>query len=712
MAISPPSSSTSAGAAAVTVGAGACVGVAVGSGVDVGAGITVGSGARVAVGVGATAGAGAAVGAGAGIAVGVGCDACVDVGRGVGMAVGSGLGVTAVHGDVRPESSALTLRGLYASLPQPPTYPEKGSSLKKGGKVEMINGFTARRFLVLPLLALGLALVAACGSDDAQPAEAPTAATPEPTQASEPAPTAEPKVDRVVFGMVPVSVEHNTPGKEGPPNNIQLAVMYEYLVGMDPVTGAYIPQLATDWSVEPDGKSLRFKLRKGVRFHGDWDEFTAKDVQHTWQDITAEDSKAGNSSLFRRDVESVEIVNDYEVVFRNTVADADLMPAIAQLGQSLLIQSKAHFDQDGVPTLVTPPIVGTGPYLFDNREQTRYVRFKQVPYDHWRITADFPEIELRFLSEASTRLGALLTNEIHITNVPEDLLPQAIGAGMKVVQGNVPGLRTALRPRCCFLEPATLETRGKLATTTEYKYPDTPLLDVRVRKALNKAIDRDAINQAFFGGKAQIMYLNPHHPTRLGWDPSWETRFPAEYGYDPDAAKALLAEAGYSPSNPLNTNLHVINLSSYSGSEDVVEAIGGYWRDIGVQPDLVSMDRAERTAKHRSFEFKNDWMIYQTSSHITLSYRVHRTSHPPRGGSMEIPEVDSLFTTIRQTLDLEEQDRLLRELGNVAFPLHMDIPLFWLTAEVVVNGDIVSDYVFPGSISGTWTHLENIRAAR
>ena len=79
---------------------------------------------------------------------------------------------------------------------------------------------------------------------------------------------------------------------------------------------------------------------------------------------------------------------------------------------------------------------------------------------------------------------------------------------------------------------------------------------------------------------------------------------------------------------------------------------------------------------------------------------------------MEIPEVDSLFTTIRQTLDLEEQDRLLRELGNVAFPLHMDIPLFWLTAEVVVNGDIVSDYVFPGSISGTWTHLENIRAAR
>ncbi|SVC64690.1 uncharacterized protein METZ01_LOCUS317544, partial [marine metagenome] len=285
-----------------------------------------------------------------------------------------------------------------------------------------------KRLLLLPLLAIGLALLVACSSDDDQPTAAPTtAAAAAPTAA--PTEVPEPKVKRVIFGMVAPSEEYNTPGKAGPPANTQLAVMYEFLVGMDPVTGGYIPQLATDWNVEPDGVSLRFKLREGVRFHGDWGEFTAKDVQHTMQDIMAEDSKAGQSSLFRRDVERVEIINDHEVVFHNNIADADLMPAIAQLGISLLLQSKAHFDSGGLPTLADPPLAGTGPYQFLDREQTRFIRFEKVPYDHWRMTPDFQELELRWLNEASTRLASLLTDEIHLSIIPEDSLPQAVSTG-------------------------------------------------------------------------------------------------------------------------------------------------------------------------------------------------------------------------------------------------------------------------------------------
>ena len=75
--------------------------------------------------------------------------------------------------------------------------------------------------------------------------------------------------------MVPVSTEHNTPGKSGPPTNVQNNPMYEYLIGMDPVTGAWVPELATEWSIEPDNASIRFKLRKGVPFHDGWGEMTA-----------------------------------------------------------------------------------------------------------------------------------------------------------------------------------------------------------------------------------------------------------------------------------------------------------------------------------------------------------------------------------------------------------------------------------------------------
>lgn len=80
--------------------------------------------------------------------------------------------------------------------------------------------------------------------------------------------------------------------------------------------------------------------------------------------------------------------------------------------------------------------------------------------------------------------------------------------------------------------------------------PDSPLIDVKVRRALSKAIDRDAVNKAFFGGEGKPQFNSHFGPSRQGWDPSWERRFQEEYGYDQAAARRLLAEAGYGPSKP------------------------------------------------------------------------------------------------------------------------------------------------------------------
>jgi hypothetical protein len=55
---------------------------------------------------------------------------------------------------------------------------------------------------------------------------------------------------------------------------------------------------------------------------------------------------------------------------------------------------------------------------------------------------------------------------------------------------------------------------------------------------------------------------------------------------------------------------------------------------------------------------------------------------------------------------------MLRQIGEIAFTSYQDIPLFWLPPEAMFNPEFVSDYVFPGSVTGTWTHLENIRAAK
>jgi len=593
-------------------------------------------------------------------------------------------------------------------------------------------------------LALVLALAAACSSGDdetttsssgttAEPA-APVAAAAAPTAvgaitavgtpAAASAPIAatggttntapvEAKITRVVFGLTAPQVENFTPAKNGPPDGQPLTPMYEYLVGMDPLTGQLVPQLATEWSVDADGQSWRFKLREDVPFHGGWGEFTAKDVKHTWQQIAADDSQHGNHGSFARFVLDVEIVNDHEVIFRAPSPTADLFILTSQLSQSLLIQSKDHRDATGLPTLATEPTAGTAPYQFKENSEGSFFRYERTSYKHWRMTPDFQELEIRFMPEISTRVAGMLAGEIHLASIPQDNQKQMVDNGMKVVSGNVPGLRTFMAFRCCVREPATIETRNSLPPyDAPYKYPDAPMQDVRVRHAINIAIDRDLLNESFFGGKGGKMFLNSFHPTREGWNPSWEARFEEFYGYDPAKARALLADAGYSESNPYEVELELINLVHYGGSLDVVEGIGGFLSDAGMKVKLITQDAATRRAKSRNFEESNRLVITGTSSHLLLGIRVYAAHSTPRTGNPEFADQDKLFVDIRGTLDAAQQLIWLDEFGEKSYTRYQTVPLFWLPPEAIVNPEIVSDYIFPGAITSTWTHLEFIKAAQ
>ena len=605
------------------------------------------------------------------------------------------------------------------------------------------------RPIVFVGLAMLLAAAFACGTDDsgggstttpattstttmtqeqpAAPAAAPTAvgifsAPAQPSAAAMPVGTApampsggpiEAKIQRVVFGMEPESQEHNTPGRLGPPTNTQNNPMYEYLIGMDPTSGAWVPELATEWSIEPDNASIRFKLRKGVPFHNGWGEMTAKDVRHTWQDITAPDASHGNSSNLRRDVEDVEIVNDYELIFRSPSPNAGLLWILTRQEQSILVQSKDHYDEVGVPDLTKPAIAGTGVYQELERRQGSFVLYERTPYPHWKMTPDFQELEIRWVPEASTRLAGLLAEEIHVTELPDDLEPQAESAGMALAPGNAAGLRAFMGLRYGARCPCTTTTRTTIpALDAPYKYPDAPLFDIRVRRALNQSVDRAAINEAFFSGKGDPMVRNHHHPTRPGWDPSWATRFEEYYGYDPDKARALLAEAGYGPDNPYEIEVQLTQALGWPGGPDVAEAIAGFWRDVGVKTNLVTQDPATYRSQSRNFEFSNRAIISGTSSHILMGTRVYDIAANPRTGAPEIPERDTIYYDIARTLDADKQGDLLRQLGEISFLGYYDIPLFWLAPEAAYNPKYVSTYTFPGSVTGTWTHMEFIRAAQ
>ncbi len=301
-----------------------------------------------------------------------------------------------------------------------------------------------------------------------------------------------------------------------------------------------------------------------------------------------------------------------------------------------------------------------------------------------------------------------MPGEVHVTTLPEDLLPQAEQRGFKIVRGKVPALRTFLNFKCCFLTwPDHRVSDGT------YKYPNSPLMDLRVRKALNRAIDRDAVNKAFFGAKGELIYgFNHVSEVFPGFNPAWKERFPSEYGYDVNAARQLLADAGYGPSNPLKTSLYVNPPSSVSSAQDMLEAIGAYWRAIGVDVDFVQTDSTRWQQLSTTCAHENAIDLTTTSGAPIVAYGFYNSSFIGNCGGYQHADTDASFRKIQQELDTEKHAPYWQELGDRSFELHSNIPLFWLPAEAVLAPSVVADYPWPASISGTWTHVENLKATR
>ena len=580
-------------------------------------------------------------------------------------------------------------------------------------------------FMIVCLMSLVLGAVACSGggSDGAAPAapvvptKQPVAgkmgnitspATPAPAQV-EPAKVAAvaasgPKTERVMLALQKPPAFSNDLAAFGSTSAFQLKPMYEYMIDTDPNTRNLIPGLAKSWQVEPSGSGLRFFLNKDVPFNGgQGGTMTADDVLWTWEDQTREDSIMSFRSLFRR--AKLEVINDYELTLTWPTPDADSLDGIANQVGGMEVSSRADAETLGRKGLLDRPIAGTGPYEFVSRTQESNIVYRKADTPHWRVTPDFQEIEIRWISENSTRMAALLAGEVHITNIGFDQEQHAINAGMEVVSGKVNTMRTYMQMKGVYIKDSKDFTKG-------FKYPDNPLSEHKVRKALNKAINRDAINTAYFYDMATVMKMTHVAETHGAWNPRWGEQFDDQYGFDPAAARTLLKEAGYDYNNPLETNLFVYEVAQYTGGPDVALTIGAMWADIGVKVKFTEWDAAKRRAVGRKLEMNNMIGLGVLIAPPILALRLNHHTSPPRGGSVENLAVEPIFQTAREQLDLKKQNEYLSAAADIIYDEHLSIPLFWVPVHVMVNPEVVDDWIFPGTVSGTYTHMWNIIGVR
>jgi ABC-type transport system substrate-binding protein len=524
----------------------------------------------------------------------------------------------------------------------------------------------------------------------------------------------EAKLQRLKIAVAPLGWDTNLTWLQSRSGMLDKRPALEHLIGIDQNTGAYIPQLAETWEMAPDGKSWKLTLRKGVMFHENWGEFRAQDVRHAIFLITQPESVQTDAGLWRtlmgikktdsidevaKKVEQhVEIVDAHTVIIHTELVAPELVDTLSAKSD-LVMESKARWDAGG-KELYTQKVIGTGPFEFVERKVGSHVLYKRVT-NHWRQTPEVEELEFRWVPEGVTRLATLITGEVHIADVDRALQQDAVAKGMKIVTST----QTAIAHEWLF--------GGMYFATPEKLGAKAPFMDKRVRQAMNMAINRQAVSEAILGGKTQPMRVTRFHAqedTALWpgiYNPAWDQQFEELYGYNPAKAKTLLQEAGYGAG--FEFTLYIYTLPGLTEIIDIGQALALDWQAVGLSPKLVEIEFTRVREQYRTKAIHGSVWALRGSPNALNILRIFNKATDSVVYAYEHPYIEERLAKLGTVVDTEARARLLREIGDHKFFEFADMPMFWLRAEAGVNPKFIAEYMFPGSITGFFTHLEYVK---
>ena len=470
------------------------------------------------------------------------------------------------------------------------------------------------------------------------------------------------------------------------------------LVGQDPDTGKYDnSELAESWEHNEDFTSWTFRLHPGARFNDDWGPVTSADVVHSFNLHIGDDAKLSGISLFKQ----IEItaVDEHTVQFDLPSPEPNFLFSHAGRG-SLAIYSKAQFDAEGIEGYETKP-AGSGPFRYEGREVGQSILFSTVD-DHWSgADPEFDEIEFRWVSEPSTRLAMLSVGEAHAVTLPRDLQDDAVEAGETVISSGAGAMQTTMLFTGQFMNPEAEENRD----ARSYAWAD-----VRVREALNRALDRDAILEVLYGqgvGTLPVYTMDPRFP---GYAEGLAERFDEDFGYDPERAMELLAEAGYpdafdDPAIPIV----VTSLAGNPEFAQMAELVQAYFDVIGVKTEMREQDWATGNTAIRGFTA--DFMTPMRNAPVrpsALGVQIFFTKHASPHLDIGDPELNTHGEELIQETDPAKRDEILQAMFTRIYDSYAHLPMASVPASVVVNSESVEGWTFPGATSSGLSHYHLI----
>ncbi|HEX7002384.1 MAG TPA: ABC transporter substrate-binding protein [Trueperaceae bacterium] len=331
----------------------------------------------------------------------------------------------------------------------------------------------------------------------------------------------------------------------------------EPLFQLDYATNDITPLLGASYEAV-DETTWEVKLQGGVRFTNG-EPFNAEVVRYSLLRVKKPELNSP-ATIYVRPIVDVQVVDDTTV---RIITDGPA-PVLPLYLTRISMVPPAYIEEVGDDAFGQNP-VGTGPY-----ELVRWVKDDRVVLqantEYWRGAPSLDQITFVSIPETATRMAALQTGEADlVTQVAIDQAPLLERAGITIAP--VPGLRLMMVAFSLDGEPGS-----------------TPLYDVRVRQALNYAVDKQAIVDDILGGYGKVLAGQALSSEYFGFNPAVEA-----YPYDPERARELLAEAGYTADNPLSITIYGPQ-GRYVRDSEVVQAIAGQLREAGVEAEVEILE--------------------------------------------------------------------------------------------------------------------------
>lgn len=358
--------------------------------------------------------------------------------------------------------------------------------------------------------------------------------------------------------------------------------IYNRLVEFERGGTKVIPALAEKWDISPDGKVYTFHLRKGVKWHNTranfkpTRDFNADDIvfsyDRMWHEsnpyfkVTSSNHSYWNDQGFPRLVKSIEKVDDYTVRMTLNAAEAPFLSNLAMAFAA--IQSKEYADamlKAGTPEKIDQEPIGTGPFYLVQYQKDAIIRYKAFP-QYWGGKAKLDDLVYAITPDASVRWAKLQKGECHVMPYPNPADLDAMKKDPNVQVLEQPGLNI-----------------GYLA----YNVTKKPLDDVRVRKALNMAINKKAILDGVFLGTG-IPAKNPIPPSMSAYNDAIK-----DDPYDPEAAKKLLAQAGLANGFAMDLWAMPVQRPYNPNAKRIAELMQADLAKVGVKAEIKSFEWGE-----------------------------------------------------------------------------------------------------------------------